>query len=195
MPATITSLVTSGSPGEPFTLNGTGFGAADPESRVFMFPDPDGNIVECTITTWGALQVVGTLPVPLTEGDTGYLTVQLVGEDRGTTSPSFTVGPRINVAVPPTFPDGTRIGFNTASPVDVDDVPIPWVEGEPFGFKTSDADPGESNVEIWADPKVKDTPTIEYVVDNTSLRGLGELTIEAQVAQRVDAFQNRFVPR
>jgi len=190
MPAIITSLVTSGSPGEPFTLNGTGFGAADPESRVFMFPDPDGNIVECTITTWGPLQIVGSLPIFLTEGDTGYLTVQLAGESQGTTSNGFTIGPVINVAVPGVLPDGTKLGFNTASPVDVDDVPIPWVEGGPVGVKTSDADPGESNIEVWLNPREFDTPTYECVVNNTSLRGLGTLTVQGQIANRVDAFQN-----
>ena len=92
MPSTITSLTTSGKPGDTFTLIGTGFGAADPNSKVYVVADANGEILVTPITSWTNLQIVGVLPNSLAQGSEVYLVVLLVDESSGTHSPFFTVG-------------------------------------------------------------------------------------------------------
>ena len=161
MPAIITGLVTTGAPGSSYALSGTGFGFADPNSKVYMFPDKNGNIIECFVDVWTPISILGTLPGVLKAGVVAFLYAQLVNEDLGSRSPTFTVQPRV-VVQQPSFTLAQKVITNSDSAVDVFFVPIPRnpLTG-PIG-KVSATFFGSKDVDFSDDPLDPTQPTTTH---------------------------------
>jgi hypothetical protein len=80
--STISSTTTTGKLGANATLGGTGFGASQGTSVVLFYPTTDGATVKATIVSWGATQIVASIPDTAPVGQTGFFAVQ-VSSDQG----------------------------------------------------------------------------------------------------------------
>ena len=80
--STISSTTTTGKQGENATLGGTGFGASQGASVVLFYPTASGATEEAAVVSWGATQIVATIPDTAPVGQTGFFAVQ-VSSDQG----------------------------------------------------------------------------------------------------------------
>lgn len=101
MPAIISTLTTSGIPGDVFTIDGSSF----TDGVLYLFPNDVGETVNCTdggfITTQTDIQIVGVLPSNLKEADLAWFYIQLPDEDIGTPTQQFPVAPGMMVKASP----------------------------------------------------------------------------------------------
>jgi len=197
MPAIITSLITTGFPGDTFTLNGSGFGVADPDSFVYLFPNVDGLIEDVTglVTTWVDGQIIGSIPVDLTEGASAYFTVQLLGETTGVRSDAFSVGPPLVVAAP-AFDLGTPVGSASPDATDTagDRLPVALTAREPVGRVNGivpQSNPREYVVLFTHDVAVVDESPMSRTVVGGNLASIGGLSRAAQEAAGMDFYPAR----
>ena len=89
---TITSVVTSGSPGDTATIHGSGFGSSQGTSILLFFPiSGDFNMV--VPTSWSGTAIGAVLPPGADVGSEGFFAVILNGSgDAGVRSAPFVIG-------------------------------------------------------------------------------------------------------
>lgn len=186
MPAVINTLITTGLQGAQFTLNGSGFGVADPDSFLFLFPNAAGLIEDITglVTLWSNVQIVGILPTDLTEGNTAFLFTQLVGETTGTSSPTFGVGPQ-QVMASADLPTDTVVEVSKANAKDIMDNNILVSKGSAQPVGVVDTYLGSDIYRVrWVEDIQASTPTyVPQDVYKADLGLQGKLSSNAQVAQ------------
>jgi hypothetical protein len=97
----VTSVTTPPSQNSNITLHGTGFGASQGTSVVYMFP-VFGGLNVLAIVSWTATAITATIPAFADITDSAFAVVQIGGEQTAARSPLFAVGPEV-------FPAGTSL--------------------------------------------------------------------------------------
>lgn len=142
--ANITSVTTTATPApiaSNLTIHGTGFGALQGTSLVFMFPTTTGIPATLAIVSWADTQIVATIADTASITPTAFVVVQIGGEQTGARSANFAVGPA--TPVPETSIGVGRFTTARSGALDIFSNPLPVVPpySECFGIITSFVNP------------------------------------------------------
>lgn len=173
----VTSVTSPPSQNSNITLHGTGFGASQGTSVVYVFPE-SGQFDVAAIVSWTATAITLTLPQTMDITDSAFAVVQIGGEQSGARSPLFTVAAEIFpaetnfsngrfVAAPP----GTLANLSS-SPVTLPLVDPPYFEC--VGVITGFINPTYNS--DWQTDTQGNTNSFEITVGTFTLQG--DLTVK-----------------
>ncbi len=120
----VTSVTTPPTQNSNITLHGTGFGASQGTSIVYVFPET-GQFDVPAIVSWTTTAITLTLPATMDITSNAFAIVQIGGEQSGARSPNFTVAAEIFPAET-NFSNGRFIGAPPGT-LDVGSNPLPLV--------------------------------------------------------------------
>lgn len=107
--ATISSVTTTGRPGDTATIAGSGFGPVQGTTVLTFYPNSSGGFVTLTPTSWSATSITVDVPSSI-EGALGFFMIVFDTSDQGVRSASFTVGEPLVAAA--TALDGQIVSFD-----------------------------------------------------------------------------------